>query len=111
MLLRERQRAVQRMFAGTAVKITVKLDDVADSVTLVIFDPTLGTAVGTVVNKVLTGVNMTQTSSLIWTYVWQSPWNAIEGDYVVDVYINKNGYQSVDEMKFVLIQQEGLVNH
>lgn len=111
MLLRERQRAVQRMFSGTAVKITVKLDDIADSVTLIIFDPTLGLAVGTTSNGVINGVNLVQTSQYIWTYVWQSPWNAVEGDYVVDVYINKNGYQSVDEMKFVLIQQEGLVNH
>lgn len=111
MLLRERQRAVQRMFAGTAVKITVKLDDIADSVTLIIFDPTLGLAVGTTSGGVVLGVNMVQTSANIWTYVWQSPWNAVEGDYVVDVYINKNSYQSVDEMKFVLIQQEGLVNH
>lgn len=103
MLLRERQRAVQRMYAGTAVKITLKLDDVADSVTFILFDPAL--------NQTLSNVNMVQTSQYIWTYVWQSAYNALEGDYVVDVTINKNGYQSIDEMKFVLIQQEGLVNH
>ena len=103
MLLRERQRSVPKMFAGTAVKISTTLDDVATSVTVTIFDPTLG--------KVVSAAPMTNTSTLVWDYVWQSPDNAVEGDYVVDIYIYKGIYKSVDEAKFVLIQQEGLVNH
>ncbi len=111
MLLRERQRSVQRMFAGTAVKISVTLDDVANSVAITIFNPALNTIVGTVSNGTAVGAAMTQTSANVWTYVWQSTYNALEGDYVCDIYITLNGYTSVDEAKFVLIQQEGLVNH
>ena len=93
------RQSLRKFLLGTAVKITVILSiDTADTAKITIDDPSE--------TEKVTLANMTRDTAKVYTYVYQSDADDDDGDYVATITITKDGYTSVFQDKFTLVEQE-----
>ncbi len=93
------RQSLMRFLLGTSVKVTALLNvDTVTSAAVTIKDPAN-------VEKVIDG-SMTNTANKVYTYIWQSPEDGVEGDYIVTISITQGAYTTVKQARFTLVRQE-----
>jgi len=95
-----REQAQPTFLLGTAVKITTTLNiDTVTSAKITIYDSSL-------VKKV-EEADMTKSADKVYTYIYQSDVDDINGLYVASMSLINGGYTTVEEEEFEFTKQVG----
>lgn len=92
--------AIQEFYLGDAVEITSILSvDNVTSAKITIKDPSLVVKVNS--------ANMTKSANKVYTYIYQSSDNDIDGTYIITIEVTYSGYTTISQDNFVLLLQQG----
>ena len=93
------REAKKKFMLGTAIKIsTVISQNTASSAIISIKDPNETAQVS--------DANMTKEANKIYSYIYQSDEDDLDGDYIITIEITYGAYTSVIQDYFTLVEQE-----
>jgi hypothetical protein len=85
-------------FLGSSVEILVNLNTAPDEAVISVTNPST--------TEVVSEVDMTEVTNTIYSYVYQSDEDDVDGEYIFTLSFSNDTYTTIEQVKFTLVEQE-----